>query len=56
MHPFVWLGVVLLIAWAVLWLGFQIISGIVHLLALAAVVFIVWGLLKKGVNAVTDRT
>lgn len=52
MHEFVWLGVVLLVLWAVLWLGFKMISGLVHLLVLAAVVFIVWGLVKKGANAV----
>jgi hypothetical protein len=55
MHPFVWLGVVLLIGWAILWLGFHIISGLVHLVAIAAVVLIVWGLLKKGGRAVADR-
>lgn len=55
MHPFVWIGVVLLIAWAVLWLGFQILSGLVHLLAFVAVVFIVWGFVKRGANAVADR-
>lgn len=55
MHPFVWLGVVLLVLWAVLWLGFKIVSGVVHLLVLAAVVLIVWGLVKKGARAVGNR-
>lgn len=55
MHAFVWLGVVLLVLWAVLWLGFKIVSGIVHLLVLAAVVFIIWGLVKKGAHAVGKR-
>jgi hypothetical protein len=55
-HPFVWLGVVLLVLWAVLWLGFKIVSGVVHLLVIAAVVFVVWGLVKKGANAVSRRT
>ena len=55
MHAFVWLGVVLLVLWAVLWLGFKIVSGIVHLLVIAAVVFIVWGLVKKGAHAVGKR-
>ena len=54
-HAFVWLGVVLLVLWAVLWLGFKIVSGIVHLLVIAAVVFIVWGLVKKGAHAVGKR-
>lgn len=55
MHPFVWLGVVLLVVWAVLWLGFKLVSGVVHLLVLAAVVLIVWGLVKKGARAVGNR-
>lgn len=55
MHPFVWLGAVLLVLWAVLWLGFKIVSGVVHLLVLAAVVLIVWGLVKKGARAVSNR-
>ncbi|HEY0971099.1 MAG TPA: hypothetical protein VGE02_09045 [Gemmatimonadales bacterium] len=55
MHALVWLGIVLLVLWAVLWLGFHIVSGIVHLLVIAAVVFIVWGLVKKGARAVDNR-
>ena len=55
MHAFVWLGVVLLALWAVLWLGFKILSGLVHLLVVAAVVLIVWGLVKKGAGAVGKR-
>lgn len=55
MHAFVWLGVVLLVLWAILWLGFKIVSGIVHLLVIAAVVFIIWGVVKKGAHAVGKR-
>lgn len=52
MHPFVWLGVALLVLWGVLWLGFQLVSGVVHLLVVAAIAFIAWGLLKRGARAV----
>lgn len=55
MHGYVWLGIVLLVLWALLWLGLKIVSGLVHLLVVAAVIFIVWGLLKKGAKAVSDR-
>lgn len=55
MHPFVWLGVVLLVLWAVLWLGFKIVSGVVHLLVIVGVAFLIWGLVKKGANAVGRR-
>lgn len=52
MHMFVWIGAALLALWALLWIVFKVVSGIVHVLVLAAVVFIVWGLLKKGAAAV----
>jgi hypothetical protein len=55
MHPFVWLGVLFLVAWGVLWLGFNIISGAVHLLVVLAIAFIAWGLLKRGARAVNRR-
>jgi hypothetical protein len=55
MHGFVWLGIVLLVLWMVLWLGFKIVSGVVHLRVLVAIVFIVWGLVKTGARAVDRR-
>lgn len=55
MHVFVWLGIALLVLWAILWLGVKIVSGVVHLLVIAAVVFIIWGLVKKGARAVGNR-
>lgn len=55
MHPFLWLGILLLVAWGVLWLGFHIVSGAVHLLVVLALAFIVWGLVKRGARAVDRR-
>jgi hypothetical protein len=55
MHPLVWLGVVLLVLWGVLWLGFHIVSGAIHLLVIIGVVFLVWGLVKRGARAVGNR-
>jgi len=55
MHPLVWLGLVLLVFWAILWLGFKIVSGLIHLIVIAAVALIVWGLVKKGARAVSNR-
>jgi hypothetical protein len=49
----VWIGVVLLILWAVLWLGFHIVTGVIHLIVLVAIVMIVWGLMKRGARAVS---
>ncbi len=55
MHPFVWIGVVLFVLWAILWLGFKIVSGLVHVLIVVAVVMVAWGLVKKGARAVRGR-
>lgn len=52
LHPFVWLGVILLVLWAVLWLGFHIVAGIIHILVIVGVALLVWGLVKKGARAV----
>ena len=54
MNPLVALGVLLLAIWAVLWLGFHVVSGLVHLLVIVAVVMIVWGLVKRGASAVSS--
>jgi hypothetical protein len=51
-HALVWLGIVLFALWAILWLGFKIVGGVVHLLVVAAVVFVIWGLAKKGARAI----
>ena len=56
MHAFVWIGIVLLVLWAILWLGFKLVSGIIHLLVLLAIAFIIWGLVKKGARAIGNRT
>jgi hypothetical protein len=48
MKPLVWLGIGLVVAWAVLWLGIKLAVFAVHLLLLIGVVLIGWGLLHKG--------
>ena len=54
MHPIAMLGIVLLVLWAALWLGFHVVSGVVHLLLLAGALFLIWGLVKRGARAI-DR-
>lgn len=56
MHGLGWLGVVLVVLWAVLWLGFKIVSGVVHLLVIVGLAMLVWGLVKRGARAVGNRT
>ena len=55
MNGLVMIGVVLLVAWAVLWLGFHIVSGVVHLLVVIGLAMLVWGLVKRGARAVGNR-
>jgi len=47
MKPLVWLGIALVIAWGVLWLGIKMAVFAVHALLLIGVALIAWGLLKR---------
>ena len=53
MTALIGLGVVLLVLWAVLWLVFHIVAGAVHLLVIAGVALIIWGVVRKGAGAIT---
>lgn len=48
MKPLVWLGLALIVAWGILWLGIKMAVFAVHLLLLVGVALIVWGLLRRG--------
>ena len=48
MKPLVWLGIALIVAWGVLWLGIKLAAFAVHLLLFIGVVLIGWGLLHRG--------
>jgi len=54
MGPIVSLGILLIVLWAVLWLGFHIVGWIIHLLIIVGIILLVWGLIKRGARAV-DR-
>ena len=51
MKPLVWLGIALIVAWGVLWLGIKMAVFAVHLLLLIGVALIGWGLLHRGMRA-----
>jgi len=53
MKALVSLGMTLLVLWAVLWLGFKIVSGLVHLIVIVGIALVIWGLLRRGARAVT---
>lgn len=48
MKLLVWIGIAMMICWAVLWLGIKIAIGAVHLLLLLGAALVIWGLLQKG--------
>ena len=54
-QPMAWLGIALVVLWAVLWLALEIVSGVIHLLVFAGLVLLVWGLVKRGARAVGNR-
>ena len=55
MGALVILGIIFIVLWAVLWLGFHIVAGFIHLLIVIGVILIVWGLIKRGARAVDRR-
>jgi hypothetical protein len=56
MGPIVSLGILLIVLWAVLWLGFHIVGWIIHLLIIVGIILLVWGLIKRGARAVDRHT
>lgn len=56
MSALVWIGILLVVAWLVLWLGFHLVTGLIHLLVIVGVILIVWGLVKRGAHAVDRHT
>jgi hypothetical protein len=56
MRILVTVGIILLVLWAILWIGFRIVSGLIHLLVIVAIVLLVLGLLRRGKAAVGGRS
>lgn len=50
MKALIWLGVALVVAWAILWLGIKMAAFAVHLLLLIGVALIIWGLVRSGAS------
>ena len=47
MKPLVWIGIAMIVCWAILWLGIKMAVAAVHLLLLLGLVLIVWGLVHN---------
>jgi hypothetical protein len=49
------LGILLIVLWALLWLVFRIVSGLIHLLVVVALLLMLYGLLRRGARQVRGR-
>ena len=54
MRGLVWAGVLLIVLWVVLWLVLKIASALIHLLVVAGIILLIWGLIKRGARAIRD--
>jgi hypothetical protein len=50
-----WLGIALVVAWAFLWVGLKIATGLIHLVVIVGLALIIWGYIKRGARALTGR-
>ena len=51
--PSLWLGIIIVVAWAFMWLGLKVATGMIHLLAVIGLALVIWGLVKRGARAIT---
>lgn len=51
--PSLWLGIILVVAWAVLWIGLKIATGLIHVLVILGLALVIWGFIKRGARAIT---
>lgn len=55
MRMWVGLGIALVVLWAVFWLVFRIVAWTVHLLVVAGLLLVLYGLIRRGVRQTRDR-
>jgi hypothetical protein len=48
-----WLGIIIVVAWAFMWLGLKVATGMIHVLAVIGLALVIWSLIKRGARAVT---
>lgn len=53
MQSLVWLGIVMVVLWAVLWIGLKVAAGLIHVLVIVGLAVVIWGLIKRGARAIT---
>jgi hypothetical protein len=47
MRTLVWIGILLLAIWVVGWLVLRVTGFLIHLLALAGVIFLIWWVIQR---------
>jgi hypothetical protein len=55
MRIWIGLGITLIVLWALLWLVFRIVAGVIHVLVFVGLLLLLYGLLRRGTRQVRDR-
>ena len=50
---YLWLGIILVVAWAFMWYGLKIATGMIHVMVIVGLALIIWGFIKRGARAIT---
>ena len=50
---YLWLGIILVVAWAFMWIGLKLATGMIHLMVIVGLALIIWGFIKRGARAIT---
>lgn len=48
MKAAVWIGIAMVVAWGILWLGIKMAVGAVHVLLILGLIAIAWGLFSRS--------
>jgi hypothetical protein len=52
MRSLLWLGVALVVVWALAWLVFRIASAVIHLVLVVGIILAIVALVRRGARAV----
>jgi hypothetical protein len=55
MRIWMWIGIVLIVIWALLWLVFRVLTWAIHLLVFVGLLLLLYGLVRRGVGQARDR-
>lgn len=55
MKLLIMIGIGLIVCWAILWLGIKLTAVAVHLVLLAGLGFIIWGVAAKARDSIASR-